>query len=120
VNRSAGTHDARHLALHQLFGKARVFHLVTDGHAETLAHQARNIGLGGVVRNTAHRDGLALLLIPRGERDLKLFGSNDSILKKEFVEIAQAKEEQRLRMALFNRTVLPHQRRRKLCHNVNR
>jgi len=74
-------------------------------------NQARNVAVGGMVRHAAHGDGGALLFVARGERDFQLARGGDGVFKEEFVEIAQAKQQERAGNLLFDIAVLPHQRR---------
>ena len=53
---------------------------------------------------------LAALAIARSQRDLQFPSRDDSILEKEFIEIAQAKQHQGVRIARFDGVILPHQR----------
>ena len=62
-----------------------------------------------MVRNAAHGNGLALFAIARSERDLQFARSDHRIFVKKFVEIAQAKEQQSVRIARFDRVILLHQ-----------
>ena len=64
-----------------------------------------------MVRDTAHGNRVAALLVARGERDFKLARSRDGVFKEQLVEIAQPEQQQRARDLLFCGLVLPHQRR---------
>ena len=59
----AGSDHAHNFAANQLLARAGLFHLVADGDFETGADQTRDVTLGGVVRNTAHGNGLAFFAI---------------------------------------------------------
>ena len=50
------------------------------------------------------------LLIARGEGDLQFSGCGAGVLEEELVEVAQAEEEQRVRVLLLGQGVLAHQR----------
>ena len=93
INGSSGCHDACYFALNKLLGHAGVFHLVANRHSKTPPDELGDIALGGVVRYAAHGDGRAFLLVARGESDLEFLRRHDGIFKKQFVEIAQAKEQ---------------------------
>ena len=56
------------------------------------AAQTNTGEIGGVVRDAAHRDRLALFAIPRGERDLQFARGGDRIFVEKFVEVAEAEE----------------------------
>ena len=107
----AGRHDAGDFAPDQFLGHARVFHLVADGDAEAFLDQARNVALGRVIGHAAHRDGLTLFLVARGEGDFELAGGGDGVFKEELVEVAQAEHQQGAGNLLLDGVVLPHQRR---------
>jgi hypothetical protein len=47
---------------------------------------------------------------------LENFGSVNRVVKKKFVEIAQAKKKQGMRMLLLDGVILPQQRCCRLCH----
>ena len=67
-------------------------------------------------RHAAHRDGDALFLVARSQRDLELAGGDDRILEEKLVEVPQAEQQKRVRMALLDAAVLTHQGSRELSH----
>ena len=69
-----------------------------------------------MIRDAAHRDGGALFLIARGERDLEFARGNHRVLEEQLVEIAQPEHQQRVRDLLLDAVVLPHQRRGGVRH----
>src|SRR5271157_4757524 len=109
----------RDLALHQFLGDSRVLHLLADGHLESFANEFGDIVLGRVIWDAAHGHGYAFFLVARGQRDLELAGGDDRVLEEELVEIAQAKEDERIGMFFFYRGILPHQWRGRLAHRRN-
>ena len=111
VGGGAGRDDARDLALDQFLGELGVFHLVADGDAVALLDEARDVAFGRVVRHAAHRDGRALFLVARGERDFELARRGDGVFEEQLVEIAQAEHQQGVGHLLLDAVVLPHQRR---------
>ncbi len=96
------------VAAHEFFPGARFFQLFAQRDFVSRAKQPGDVALGGVMRNAAHGDGLALFAVAGGQSDLQLAGGNDGVLVKEFVEIAQAEQDQRMRVALLDGLVLPH------------
>ncbi len=118
VSRRSRRDHARHFALYNLFRRPRVFHLFADGNLESLANQLGDIVLGRVIGHAAHRDGDAFFLVARGQRDLQFPGRDHRVFKKQLVEIAQAKEQQRAGMVFLDGCVLPHQRRGRLGHRA--
>ena len=64
-----------------------------------------------VVRHAAHGDGLAALLVAGGQCDLQLARARDGVLEEEFVEVAEAEEEERAGVLPLQLLVLPQHRR---------
>src|ERR1044071_1552581 len=95
VDGRAGRDDADDLAADELLRLGRVFGLLADGDAVAFADQARDVARDGVVRDAAHGDGLAALLVARGQGYLQLARAGDGVLEEEFVEVAEAEEEER-------------------------
>src|SRR5262249_59438492 len=60
-----------------------------------------------MVRNTAHRDGVAIFVTGR-QCDFQLTRGCNGVIEKQFVKIAEAEEKQRVRCFLFHGMVLPH------------
>ena len=86
--------------------RSRVFHLVANGDLAAGLEQTGDVTGGRVVGNAAHRDGAA-----PGERDVEELGAALGVLEKEFVKIAQAKEQQGvLGQLAFNAAILRHHR----------
>ena len=106
--------------LTSFFASRRVFHLVADGDAVALLDQPRDVAFGRVIGHAAHRDGGALFLVARGERDLELARGGDGVLEEQLVEIAQAEHEQRVGHLLLDAVVLPHQRRGGVSWHIRR
>src|SRR5271157_3234571 len=109
----------RDLALHQLLGDTRVFHLLADRYLESFADELGDVVLGRVIWDAAHGHGDALFLVARGQRDLQLARGDDRVLEEQLVEVAQAKEDERVGMFFLDRGVLPHQWRGRLAHRRN-
>ena len=104
--------------LTSFFAGAGVFHLIADGDAIALLDQARDVVFGGVIGDAAHRDRLAFFLVARGERDFELARGGDGVVVEEFVEIAQAEQQQRVGDLLLDAVILPHERRGGFGHEV--
>ena len=101
----AGTEDLGHLAFDELAGP-RVFHLVADGDFASGLEQLRDVAAGRVKRNAAHGHGAAF-----GQRDIEQLRADSGVFEKEFVEIAEAKEQQRVSGQLaFDAAILRHHR----------
>ena len=108
VGGRAGRDDADHFAAHDFLARSGLLHLVADGDLETRADQARNVTFRGVVRHAAHRNGLALFPVARGQRNLKFSRGNDGVFIKKLVEIAQPKQQQRVRIPRLHALILLH------------
>ena len=74
----------------------RVADLLADGHVIALVDQARDVVLGGVVRNTGHRHALTLGDRAAGEHQIQLAGGQFRVLIEGFVKVAQAEENNRV------------------------
>src|ERR1044071_3701035 len=98
VDGRAGRDDAHDLAADELLRLRRVFGLLADGDAVALANEARDVARDGVVRDAAHGDGLAALLVARGQGYLQPAGAGEGVFEEEFVEVAEAEEEERARV----------------------
>jgi len=85
------THD---FAANELFARSGLLHLIANRDFEAGADQARDVAFGGVVWNAAHGNRLPLFAVARGESDLKLARGDDRVFVEQFVEIAQAEEQQ--------------------------
>ena len=109
VDGRARRYHARHFALHQFLGLARILHLVANRHAEAPPDQLGDVALGGVVGHAAHGNGRALFLVAGGQSDLEFLRGHDRVFKEEFVEVAQAEKQQRVGVALLDGAVLAHQ-----------
>ena len=112
----AGRENTDHFATDDLFAGSRLFELFADGDFVAGADEAGDVVFGGMIGHAAHWDGFAALFVAGGEGDLQDAGGDDRVVVKEFVEIAEAEEEQRLRMLFFHGVVLLHQRSSWLGH----
>ena len=109
VGGGAGSDDADDFAADEVFAGAGLLHLIADGDFEASAQQPGDVSFRGVKRDAAHGNGFAALAIAGGERDLQFAGGDDGVFVKHFVEIAQAKQHQRVGVALLDRLILAHQ-----------
>ena len=110
VGGGARRDDANDFAADDFFAGAGLLHLIADGDFEAGADQAGDVAVGGVIRNAAHRNGLPFFAIARGQRDLQFARGEHGVFVEQFVEIAEAEEEEGVRIAGFDRLVLLHQR----------
>lgn len=108
----ARRHNPREFPFYELLGETRIFHLIADRHAVTALNEPGDISLGGVIGNAAHGDGLTFLLVTGGQCDLKFPRGGDGIFVEELIEVTEPEHQQGIGSLLFDRVVLPHQRRR--------
>src|SRR5882762_318937 len=108
--------DAHHFAANEFLSRAGLLHLIADGDFETSANQPRDVALGGMIRDATHGNGLALFAIARRKRDLQLARGDNGVFVEEFVEVAQAEEQQGVRIARLDGVILLHQRCCRLAH----
>ena len=97
LGQGAGGHDPDHGAPHRPFraappGLGRVLDLLADRDLEAGADQAREIGLGGMHRDAAHRDVGALVPAALGQRDVERRRRRDRVLEEQLVEIPHPEE----------------------------
>ena len=83
--------DLRDLTVHD-FSRLRFAGLIADRDSSSRLDEFRDIILSGVIRHAAHRHAVAM-----GEREIEQTGRFLRVVEKELVEIAQAKEQQRVR-----------------------
>ena len=55
--------DPCHFAPHQFFAWARFLHLLAERDPEAFLNQPRDVAFGGVIRHTAHGNGLIFFLV---------------------------------------------------------
>src|SRR6266404_1332713 len=118
IGRRAGSDDAHDFAADNFFAWAGLLHLVADGNLESRPDEFGNITVGSVIGHAAHRNRLALFAVARGESDLQFARGKHGVFVEEFVEVAEAEKQQRVRIARFNRVVLLHQRCGGVTHNL--
>ena len=110
VGDGARRDDAHDLAPHQLLALGGRLHLLAHGDLLARSDEARDVAVGGVVRDTRHRDR-ALAFLARRERELQQAGRGVRVLEEQLVEIPEAEQQQIVRVALLELPVLQHHRR---------
>ena len=114
VREGAGRDDAHDLALDEALGLPRVFDLIADRDAESLLHEARDVGVDGVVGDAAHRNAAAVgVLRTRRQRDLEGTRGHERVLIEHLVEIPHAEQQDRIAILLLGVQILPHRRSRR-------
>ena len=112
IRQGAGRHDTDHLPAHQPARLPGRLHLLADRNPETLADEAHDVCVGSVMRDTAHRNGIAVRVAAAGrERQIQGAGAGHRVLVEHLVEIAHPKENQSLGILALGIEVLPHRRR---------
>ncbi len=110
LDQGAGGDDTDNFPADRAFAGARpgVFHLLGDGDTEAAAYQASEVGVGGVDRDAAHRDGIAGMLAAGGEGDVEGGRGGFRIGEEQFVEVAHAEEQKRVRVIGLHGEPLGH------------
>ena len=105
-----GRHDAHDLALDQPLRGRRVAHLLADRHLVALGDEAGEVGIEGVVGDAG--EGHAQVLAHRlgGERYLQLAGAELGVLVERLVEVAEAEEDDGVRVASLDVEILASDR----------
>ena len=99
----AGREDLRDLTFDELAG-AGFFNLIADGDLASGLENARDVTVGGMEGDAAHRDDAAL-----GERDVEQLRAALRVLEEHLVEIAEAEQQQRIfRQLAFDAAILRH------------
>ena len=119
VGEGAGGDDAGDGALDRPFGKRRVADLFADDGGLALFDEFGDVVVDGMHRHARHRDGFARALAAGGDADAEEFAAAPRVVKKEFVEVAHAVEDEGVRVVFFDAEVLLHHRRvRGVFHGV--
>ena len=112
IGQRPGRDDADDFALDDALGLAGVFHLIANRDPESLFHQPRDVAVHGVKRHAAHRNAAAVgVFRPRGQRQLEGPGRDERVFVEHLVEVAHAKEQNRVAMLLLGVEILAHRRR---------
>ena len=94
LGEGAGRDDAGYLALENALGRLRVPDLLADGNGIALVNKLPGVAFHGMPGHAAHGDGGCGLLVAGGKRQLQFPGADFGIVKKQFVKVAHAVEEQ--------------------------
>ncbi len=98
--------DPDHFSLDNSFRKSWIFDLFANRNFVTGFNQLRNIEIGRMPRDAAHRNRCVLVPVAAGQRNIQDFGCNKGVLIKHLIEIAHAEKKDRFRMFLFNAAIL--------------
>ena len=109
VGQRAGRDDARDVALDDALGLLRVLDLIADGDAEAALDEPRDVAVGGVERDAAHRHRVAGgVLRSRGQRQLEGARGRQRVLVEHLEEVAHPEEQDGVAVARLGVEVLPH------------
>ena len=111
IGDGAGSDDAHDLAFNQSLGQCRIADLFADGDGFSLPDQACQVGLGSVIRNACHRNGLARRGAALGQGDVQQSCRLARIVVEQLVEVAHAEEQQHVRMRGLGSEKLAHEGR---------
>ena len=103
--------DLDDLALDDSLGQFRVFHLFADSDFIAFVDQPFDIGVGRMEWYAAHGDLLFIAASPAGQGQVEFARRRQGIVKKHFIEIAEAEKEDFILALLFDFHVLLHHRR---------
>ena len=95
VGHGAGRDDPRHLAAHQPLGQLGVFHLLAHGRPHAGRDQLAQVALQLVMRKAGHGDGV-VALFAAGQGEVQHAGGRLGVVVEHLVEVAHAKQQQRL------------------------
>ncbi len=98
-------HDPHYFAREDAFERL-VSHLFADGDVVAFFDQAGEVVFDGVVGDARHRDARTFGDVARGEHDVEFARGNLGVLVKGLVEIAEAEEQDRVRVGAFDLEVL--------------
>ena len=108
VGDRAGRDDAGHLAAHETFGRLGVFDLVADGHSQPGSDQLAQVAFELMVGKAGHRHRV-FALVAAGEGQVPAArAALLRVVEKHFVEIAHAKQQQRIGTRRFGVLILLH------------
>ncbi len=114
VGQRAGRDDAHDLALDESLGLLRIFDLIADGDAKAFLHEPCDVGVDGVMGDTAHRNAAAVgVFRARGQCEIEGARRDERVLVEHLVEIPHAEEHDCVAMLIFGIQVLPHRRGRR-------
>ena len=113
VNDGAGGDHPDDVPLDQALGGGGVLHLLADGHLVALGDEAGDVGLAGVVGDAAHGHPLllglgVLAVVPGSQGQVQFLGRQLGVVGEHLVEVAQAEEQDRVRVVLLNFQILLH------------
>ncbi len=111
IENHARGHHPNDVALDDPLHRPGILELLAQGHPVSELGQLGQVAAGGVVRNPAHRDGVFLPLVARRERQVEDAGHVDRVFIEHLVEVAEAEEQDGVRIPRLDLEVLAHERR---------
>ena len=106
----AGCGDSDNLPFDKPFCLSGIFHLLTDRNLVPVFNQTVQIAVHSMVRNAAHRRTLIKTAFFAGQRDLKLPGYQNSIIKEHLIKIAEAVKQDAVRILFLRLDIQLHHR----------
>ena len=100
--------DAGDGALHQPLGQRRVGHLFADGDLVALLDQLLHVHVHRVIGHAAHGRALGQAAVLAREGQLQLPGRQLCVVEEHLVEVAQAEEQDGVRILLLHIEILLH------------
>ena len=106
-----GRHDADHFPAHDPPGAARILHLFADGDLVPQFHKSGQVGVHGVVRDTAHGRALRKPAALSGQCQFQFPGNCHRIVKEHFIKVSETVKKQAVRVFMFCAQIMLHHRR---------
>jgi hypothetical protein len=103
--------DAHDLALDQPLRELRILDLLAHDDLVTELGQLGEVTARRVMGHAAHRYGVVLALVARGQREIEQSRREHRVLEEQLIEVAEPKEHERIGVPVLDVQVLAHQRR---------
>ncbi len=108
VGERSRRHDAGDAPLHRAFGFRGIADLIADRHRDAEFHETCEVLLERRRGNPRHRNGIALVGTAFREREADQLVDADGIVKKRFVEVADAVKKHHAGVFVTQHQVLAH------------
>ena len=106
LDQGARRDDAHHFAVDEPLARRRVARLLADRDLVALLNQPRDVAIDGVIGDARERHAKAAAHRLGGERDLQLARGELRVVVERLVEVAHAKEDDRMRVATLDLEIL--------------
>jgi hypothetical protein len=110
VGEGAGGDHPGDGAAHDPLRLARVLHLVADRHPIAVPDEPRDVTVGGVIGDAAHRRFVAGSASAGGERQRQRAAGDPGVVVEHLVEVAETEHQNRVRVLRLHLAILPEHR----------